>query len=306
VQLSRNSWKPYAKRALKPVVAPVLNRLSERVAHQLRVQGGEPLLSQHLPALLNSISIQNAAARETRRAEIQLGEELANVWTSFTSLAERIGDVEKRGEFIRREVLVSLRQQGSSNGIVDIVEPRIVRPEKVASMSPLRVNLGCGHIPREGYVNVDARELPSVDVVADARRLPFDPGTVAEIYTAHMLEHFPLDDLERVVLPHWREQLEAGGVLHVVVPDAGSMLDEYGAGQFSFDDLRLVTFGDQEYEGDFHYTMFTADSLVELLERVGFGPVKVIETGRRNGACLEMELSATKPLLEPLPAPATS
>jgi predicted SAM-dependent methyltransferase len=241
-----------------------------------------------------------------RRSEVQFREELANMWRSLTTLAERIGEVEQRGEFIRREVLVSMRQVADGHGPSQIIEPKVLEPEKVASISPLRINLGCGHIPREGYVNVDARELPSVDVVADARRLPFDPGSVVELYTAHMIEHFPLDDLKQILLPYWRGLLEPGGALHLVVPDAGAMLDDYGTGRMSFEDLRLVTFGDQEYQGDFHFTMFTPTSLTELLEDVGFSPVKVVETGRRNGACLEMEIIAMKPLEESAPSSANT
>ena len=190
-----------------------------------------------------------------------------------------------------------MRYQGdtASRGSTEMIESKVLAPEKLADVEDLRLNLGCGHIPLDGYVNVDSRELPGVDVLADVRHLPFDPDTVDEIYGAHLLEHFPLDELERVVLPKWRALLRPGGTLRLVVPDSGAMLDEYAAGRFSFDDLRLVTFGDQEYDGDFHFTMFTPESLAELLKVAGFEDVQVLETGRRNGACLEMEVRACKP-----------
>ena len=36
-------------------------------------------------------------------------------------------------------------------------------------------------------------------------------------------------------------------------------------------------------------------SLVELLEKAGFVDVRVLETGRHNGDCLEAEIEATRP-----------
>jgi predicted SAM-dependent methyltransferase len=229
--------------------------------------------------------------------QVQQSQSIADIWGALSELAERIKQVEQRGEFIRRELLMTMRYEagGANRGATESIEPKVLDPDKIASMDVLRLNVGCGHIPLDGYVNVDGRELPGVDVVADVRRLPFDPDTVDEVYGAHLLEHFPLDELERVVLPAWKKVLRAGGTLHLVVPDAGAMLAEYAAGNFSFDDLRLVTFGDQEYDGDFHFTMFTTDTLTDLLAAAGFEKIEVLDSGRRNGACLEMEVRASKP-----------
>jgi predicted SAM-dependent methyltransferase len=320
------SWRSAAKQALKPVLGPLLARLYVRVdhrvdgrvdprvdqrVHELEQQSAIKRLAEHLPALIEAISTLNAATREVRRSEVALAsnvsridqvqvqqsETIADIWGAMSQLAERIKQVEERGEFIRRELLVTMRyQEGTaSRGATEIVESKVLAPEKLADLEDLRLNLGCGHIPLDGYVNVDSRELPGVDVLADVRHLPFDPDTVNEIYGAHLLEHFPLDELERVVLPSWRRVLRPGGTLRLVVPDSGAMLDEYAGGRLSFEDLRLVTYGDQEYDGDFHFTMFTAESLAELLNVAGFDDVEVLETGRPNGACLEMEVRASKP-----------
>jgi hypothetical protein len=90
-------------------------------------------------------------------------------------------------------------------------------------------------------------------------------------------------------------KLRPGGTLRAVVPDATSMMEAWSAGAISFDDLREVTFGGQDYEGDFHLTMFSVDSLTGLLQRAGLGEVEVVATGRVNGMCLEMEVVARKP-----------
>ena len=57
-----------------------------------------------------------------------------------------------------------------------------------------------------------------------------------------------------------------------------------------------MTFGDQEYDGDFHFAMFTPDTLAGLLAEAGFAPVEVIEQGRRNGLCYEFEIVGERPL----------
>ena len=60
----------------------------------------------------------------------------------------------------------------------------------VAAPSGPKLNVGCGSDIREDYLNVDARELPGVDVVADVRQLPFEPRSVDELYASHTIEHF--------------------------------------------------------------------------------------------------------------------
>ena len=73
------------------------------------------------------------------------------------------------------------------------------------------------------------------------------------------------------------------------------MLAAYSAGKIGFQELRRIIFGDQEYEGDFHFNAFTPQSLADLLDKTGFVDVRVVETGRLNGDCLEAEIEATRP-----------
>jgi len=63
----------------------------------------------------------------------------------------------------------------------------------------------------------------------------------------------------------------------------------------SYGDLREVLYGGQEYEGDFHFNMYTTDSLGELLTAAGLVDVEVEAEGRRNGSCLEFQIVARRP-----------
>jgi predicted SAM-dependent methyltransferase len=206
-----------------------------------------------------------------------------------------------RIEFARAEAMFELRAKLPGGTMPTVpgattaapLAPRIVAPEKLQAMraaGALRLNVGCGHVPLSGYLNTDMRDLPGVDVVAEAGDLPFEPGAVAEIHSAHLLEHFPIEHLRRVVLPHWRHLLRQGGELRAIVPDAEAMLADFAAGRMSFNDLREVTYGLQEYDGDYHFNMFARDQLAGLLHEAGFVEVAFVVQGRQNGKCREMEI----------------
>lgn len=177
-------------------------------------------------------------------------------------------------------------------------EPRIVNPgayaAKSASMtSGLLVNLGCGEKPAAGYINVDFRELPDVDVVADVRRLPFAPASLAELSSSHLVEHFRERQLVSTVLPYWKSLLRENGKLRIICPNFDAMIRWHESGRMSYDDFRTVTFGLQDYEGDDHFAMYTPTTLTAILKEAGFTWVETIEVERQNGKCPEMELLAS-------------
>ena len=88
-------------------------------------------------------------------------------------------------------------------------------------MSVLRLNLGCGDKPLQGWTNVDIRDLPGVDIVYDLRRLPwpFDSGDVDEILMDNVLEHLASRDAIRVLNEIGRV-LKLGGQATIIVPHA--------------------------------------------------------------------------------------
>lgn len=243
-----------------------------------------------------------ALQERSARIESELASEshgaLGRLTSRLDGVETRSRATESRVEFVRQETLFELRAAIKGGGTSSSVQPEVVNAAKLGAMvasGHLRLNVGCGHLTEEGYVNVDSRRLPDVDVIADVAAMQFEPGSVAELYSSHLLEHFPIEQLRRVVLPHWLRLLRPGGVLRAIVPDADGMLAAHAAGELSFEELREVTFGLQEYDGDFHYNMFSRDGLRQLLESVGLVDVTYAFTGRRNGHCLDMEIRAAKP-----------
>ncbi|MEH2177365.1 glycosyltransferase [Nostoc sp.] len=174
-------------------------------------------------------------------------------------------------------------------------KPVIIDKDKIAAnLHNIRLNLGCGHIIMQDYINVDQRELNGVDVIADISNLPFEKGTVAEIYNAHVIEHFTEYEIINHILSYWYELLKTGGKMVIVCPDAKSMIVDYVNGQFSWDNLRKVTYGSQDYQGNYHYNMYTPEDLSQILSTCGFKDIKVVDTKRVNGLCYEMEIHAVK------------
>jgi hypothetical protein len=255
--------------ALKERV-PTLQKALEEL--QRKAQSGDPLV-------------------ETVEAEWAKLEALegraANTDNSIAALWERI-------EFIRRETLFEMNY-GRPAGAGSRDKPaRVVNPEKLkeAMQNGLRINLGCGHIPLDGYINIDQRDLPGVDVVSDVDDMPIDPNTVQELFSSHLIEHFPQEMLRRRLLPYWKSLLAPGGTFRAVVPDGEAMLRGISRGTYPFEDFREVLFGAQDYDGDFHFNMLTPASFTHLMREAGFTDITVPVQGRPNGKCFEFEIAA--------------
>ena len=231
-----------------------------------------------------------AVRADEGQMQMQLGDEA--VREDMRPHIRTLGWLLQRVETVRAEMMHELRYGQSHES--SAIEQKIINPEHLDD-ADIRLNLGAGHIAMEGFVNVDMRELPGIDVVAPIDALPFEPGTIAEIFSSHTVEHFPELQLRRQLLPYWASLLKEGGTFRAVVPDLEAMTRAYVKGKMSFEQLRSVTYGGQEYEGDFHFTGFTPDSLSDLLVECGLEKPTVIAKGRPNGDCLEFEISAVKP-----------
>lgn len=250
--------------------------------------------SRYLPTVINTIASQNATGREHERRMAAMGDRIDRVEATSDQIR---AEAAERLEFIRRELMYEQRYEGEARAATEPVEPSIVNQAKLEAMGDrIRLNVGAGHVAKADYLNVDARELPGIDIVADVRELPFEAEELDEIYSAHVLEHFPTEELRRKILPTWVSLLRDGGTFVAVVPDVATMVRETAGGTMPFDDFIRVMYGDQEYEGDFHFAGYTPESLTDLLEGAGLSDVVVREAGRRNGACFEMEIAATRRL----------
>jgi ubiquinone/menaquinone biosynthesis C-methylase UbiE len=96
----------------------------------------------------------------------------------------------------------------------------------------IKLDIGCGPNPKEGFDGVDCIKFPAVKHVVKlgSRPLPFAAGSVDEIHSSHFLEHltqeercFFMNDVYRVlkptgsmalVVPHWASGRAYGDPTH--------------------------------------------------------------------------------------------
>jgi len=98
---------------------------------------------------------------------------------------------------------------------------------------PTRLDLGCGARCRPGWIGVDIRPQPGVQVVHDVRLgLPFPDNYADEINASHILEHFSYHDVYEV-LPEWIRVLKPGGRIESAVPDVLALAAAYASGKIN-------------------------------------------------------------------------
>jgi predicted SAM-dependent methyltransferase len=114
----------------------------------------------------------------------------------------------------------------------------------VGRTTPIRLNLGSGHRPKQGadWINIDLSD--TADLQLDLREpLPFADNSVSQIYSEHFFEHLDYPNLDDSLgwdfetrerpseamsfLRECRRVLAAGGLLDIVVPDAEGIVGEY-------------------------------------------------------------------------------
>lgn len=94
----------------------------------------------------------------------------------------------------------------------------------------LLLNLGCGGNGRKGWVNLDAFAAPGVNCVCDCRRgMPLADASCLGIFTEHFFEHVDYTEEVPALLDECRRVLVPGGLIRIVVPDAGRYLAAYAA-----------------------------------------------------------------------------
>lgn len=139
----------------------------------------------------------------------------------------------------------------------------------------MKLHIGCGsrHIP--GFVHIDAKPAPHVDVVCMAEHLPFPDESASLIYASHVLEHFGRKEY-LAVLSEWRRVLKTDGILRLAVPDfaaCAAIYYEQGL-KDGLSGLVGLIVGGQRDEYDYHKMIFDEDYLRGDLLSLGFREVR--------------------------------
>lgn len=122
----------------------------------------------------------------------------------------------------------------------------------------MRVNIGCGATPTEGWVNLDnswavkaarqplllyglkpfgilgkqslglaaAARTENIQWANAVRRIPCPDSAAEVVYSSHMIEHLDREEVRRL-LAEVRRVLRPGGIVRLVAPDLSLLVDEY-------------------------------------------------------------------------------
>lgn len=157
-------------------------------------------------------------------------ESTARVLPIGLAVTPRIGSDELESACAR--VAHALRLAGTAEDVVAAAISAIkdvpartkfnVPPESL--VSGVKLDVGCGFNKQPGFIGMDWRDLPDVDVVHDAAHMPwpFPDGSCRDVAFCHVLEHFDPRIIVDLINEAWRV-LEPNGLLHIATPYANSM-----------------------------------------------------------------------------------
>lgn len=130
----------------------------------------------------------------------------------------------------------------------------------------MKVNVGSGPIPLDGYTNIDVAE--GADIQGDIRTLEL--ARVEHVNASHVLEHLPHVDVI-AALANMRRWMQPRGTITVEVPDM------HAISQLGPEHPRWLvwTYGCQVNDGEYHRSGFSADSLQATIEFAGWKRVTV-------------------------------
>ena len=156
--------------------------------------------------------------------------------------------------------------------------------KEIISRRCLKIYYGCGHVKQPGYVNIDIRWTPAVDLLASldwcARRLQ---DCCSEVYLSHVLEHYASpgksmrDEPDTVIgaLKKVYRMLMPGGLARIAVPDFGVISSLYVNGkQRLYPRVLGRLCGEQNYHENLHRCIFDREFLTLCLLTSGFDGIE--------------------------------
>jgi predicted SAM-dependent methyltransferase len=152
----------------------------------------------------------------------------------------------------------------------------------------LKLHLGCGEKYLEGYVNIDYPDTEQsviktkADVISDMRSLSYPEGTVDEIRSHHLFEHFSRAEALKLLV-RWKSWLKPGGLLVIETPDftASSALFVTTTSMRRKFQLARHIFGSEEAGWATHKDYWDKEKFAFVLKKMGF--TDFTARGYRNG-----------------------
>ena len=139
----------------------------------------------------------------------------------------------------------------------------------------VKIHVGCGKRDfGDGWYHVDVHPHSHVDS-SGIGLLTFGKNEIDLIYASHFLEYLE-PKKAGYLLGRWHHLLKPGGVIRLAVPDFRAMMRLYIDGQYNLQFFLGPIYGQMESDGKtiFHKTGYDFDTLLQLLESVGFVDVR--------------------------------
>jgi len=137
----------------------------------------------------------------------------------------------------------------------------------------MKLELGGGHMPMardRGFLNVDIRKLPTVDIVADlTKRLPFKDKSIEEIYTSHLIEHLTEEQVQFLLNECYRILVPKRGKIFIRCPNLRLICERVLKEGISKVTAAYI-FGGFKYDSDVHKSGYDFEHLKSFLEKAGF------------------------------------
>lgn len=132
-----------------------------------------------------------------------------------------------------------------------------------------RIHLGSGEINIQGWINIDARNFKHTHIIdQDFELKEFTDESISEIYLCHVLEHFSFKDSLRL-LEKLNKKLSKGSIIRISVPDFSKLKMIYDQTS-NLEQIKFALMGGQNYENDFHKSIYDFKILSELLNQANF------------------------------------
>jgi predicted SAM-dependent methyltransferase len=165
-----------------------------------------------------------------------------------------------------KDFLVILKRLKNSYNNRNLPEPIFIK-----NLNPgLKVHIGTGEINLQGWINIDARNFAHVHIVSDDMKLSeFSDNSLDEIYLCHILEHISFQDAE-IFLKNLHDKLKKGGTIRIAVPSFDSIIKIYHNTNNDFNVIKFALMGGQDYEYNFHKSMYNYNSLSSVLKNNNF------------------------------------
>jgi predicted SAM-dependent methyltransferase len=174
-------------------------------------------------------------------------------------------------------------EMNETNSMESVVVPKDKIKETAAAKRVIKLNLGCGDRPLDGYENRDIKGgFNAFPLIVD------QDAIVEEIRASHILEHFGHRQIIDV-LKNWYETIAPGGWLKVAVPDFGKIAGMY-CDKKKVNALGYIM-GGQTDDNDYHKCLFDKETLEKMMQCVGFKFVKEWDSETDDCASLDISLN---------------